>query len=361
MQGPSAIQSALARGVQTFHTRRNNAAAHSSAAVGGNMLLRGQDVPPSGLNQFKYTDDNVPFDYRPRDTTPDATTMNGVEDVNSRIPVTLAIDVRTYVSEDAHDCAAGFIRSRPTDGGESMLATEYEYRCLTRMNLFMRQQAATQSYGRQRTALHLMHDFSYVGAQVHRVVEDLSGVTGQMYQVFHMGLRGVLSNYWAACGAPGSSTAPVRPGCNLWLVWRRYCAHNDLEDALRVGKRARLAYTPHYDTSAPVVVDDENEENIMPSNNDATNNDDDTRYFWQLDPWVSYDRSDPPPSAYSGRDWIGDCIYIGYVLRILPGRVASVSYQRTLAQRVLYTQTDDEQYKSNLALLGTLEVYQRTK
>ena len=69
------------------------------------------------------------------------------------------------------------------------------------------------------------------------------------------------------------------------------------------------------------------------------------QYYWNLEPYVSLDQAPPPPCWYTGSDWIGDIIYVGFVLRIQQGNVKNLSNQALLAHRLLHTETNNDDYK----------------
>ncbi len=86
-------------------------------------------------------------------------------------------------------------------------------------------------------------------------------------------------------------------------------------------------------------------------------------YYWSIDPWVSPDGCDPPPSVWSGspldpdNNFVGDYRYIGVVTHTLGGSINdSNSIDRNVARDALFPKVRGLEYRSAYFKLPCIEV-----
>jgi len=375
-----------------------NGMPNSGISSGPHVFRPGQGVMSGNKSNGLPGDSSYPME-----NGYESNSLTGTESVNDRIPVAIAIDKTNWVPADSHAGAISFIRSKPTNG-LSVWAVEYETLSLTRLNFRMKQPFFRKLYGSRKTAKQLMDDFSFVGIQTNNTLNDWGfNKHAQVYQLFQMGKRAIVCNYWAICNSlPGCE---IQPGDRLYLVWRRYKIENEIRKALATitpppppnygngfykTKYSRIGLNEKRHVNVPSLtyeynkknenkvydeIDKENIESLITrkryrNNNNNTDdyytkdnndNNNDDEYYWNLEPYISKDHKVPSPHYYSGPGWVGDWIFIGFVLRIQQGNVKDKNRQAILAHQILHTQSDSEDYKQQVNIISKLEIFVRVQ
>lgn len=87
------------------------------------------------------------------------------------------------------------------------------------------------------------------------------------------------------------------------------------------------------------------------------------RYYWRMDPYVSYDRRPPQPCLYMGdplhdpdNQFFGDKKHVGQIIHCTRGRNNATTDQVCRARESLYPQVRGTEYRNPLFLLDTVSI-----
>ncbi len=172
------------------------------------------------------------------------------------------------------------------------------------------------------TADVLMETYKLFGVQNGEAT--FSDLDDAPFVLHHVARRAKFPSYWSSLESLKTGRGSVRENDELWLLIRRY----EHETPLQVTKR-RSKTTPAALT-----------------------------HYWQVEPYVSPDRVPPMDYLYSGEDWVGGCIYVGWVKGVYGEERARSRKHRMLARNAVCPPSEkDPKWRADFYTLAQNEVW----
>jgi len=252
--------------------------------------------------------------------------VEGPDTVNGSINYGIFIDRARWSPAHTGKSMLIFIRAKTTS--KMQVGVQYEAYSISALNALLGKDVNFIDEFHQSTAQNLMQTFKLFGVQQNQPREETpTEFLGGHFQNHHVARRARFPSYWSMIDSKKQHRGSVMENDELYLIIRRYELDKPIVAAKKQSRGPPRTLT----------------------------------HYWQIVPYVSYDRRPPPDCLWSDDDWVGGYIFVGYVHGVYGEKRAISKKHSKHAREALFPESADiADWKTNFYRIAEVEVFLAT-